>query len=262
MHYIDIILIVILLIFAIVGLKRGLVDAVLSLFSTLASIILAFFAAKPFAGFLEQCFKLTEVLNKNIYNMLVRWSATFGEAVSSAITGNQAISSSGLSEWQQTILKLVVGECAIETGSAPATVFANIIAPVALIVISGIAAFILIKLAVWLLGLLLNKLKEIKTINNIDKIFGFVLGLVKGALFICIIMGITIFIPNDKIIQEIDKTTITKVAYTPVTNFIRVNIADKLNEWADDILNKNEGTGDPQSLSYTLVLPEDSVLGE
>ncbi len=260
MHYIDIILLVIILIFAIVGLKNGFVDAILSLFGTVVSIVLAFFASKPFAGFLQQCFKINEFLTQNIYNMLVRWHASFGEAVTSAVTGSQAISASGISEWQQTILKLIVGECAIETGTAPATVFANIIAPTALIVIAGILAFFLIKLAVWLLTKLFDALKRNGAVNAFDKVLGVLLGAVKGALFICILMGITIFIPNDKIIQEIDKTSITKVVYTPVTDFIRVNIADKLNEWANDIVNKGNDDGGTQETSYTIVVPQDSVI--
>lgn len=259
MHYIDIILIVILVIFALVGLKRGLIDAILSLFSTLVSIGLAIWAAKPFAGFLEQCFKLTGVLQTNIGKMLAGWSASFGEAVATSITGNQAIAASSLSDWQQTILKLVTGECVIEAGSTPAEVFSGILAPIALITISGIVAFVLIKLAVFLLSKLFDALKQNRAINGLDKTLGFVLGAVKGALIICVLMGITIFIPNDKIIQEIDKTTVTKVVYTPVTNFIRVNVADKLNEWADDILNKGKT---PEETSFVISIPENSVINK
>ena len=236
MHWIDIAVLAVLAIFAFVGWRRGLIDAVLSLFNTLVSIILAFWASKPFAGFLEHCFKVTSWLAKNISNMLAGWSSSFATAVESSITGTQAIQASSLSGWQQTILKLMVDECVIEAGSKPADVFASILAPVALIVVSGILAFILIKLAVFLLTKLFDALLKSRTLKSLDRLLGLVLGAVKGALIICVIMGITIFIPNDKIITEIDKTKLTKIAYQPVTDFIRVNIADKLQAWAEDIM--------------------------
>ena len=253
MHWIDIVVLAILIIFAFVGMRRGLIDAVLSLFNTLVSILIAFWASKPFAGFLEQCFKVTSWLSKNIANMLSSWSSSFGTAVESSITGTQAIEASSLSGWQQTILKLMVDECVIEAGSKPADMFANILAPVALIVISGIFAFILIKVAVFLLSKLFDALLKSRTLKSLDRLLGFVLGAVKGALIICVIMGITIFIPNDKIITEIDKTQITKIAYQPVTDFIRVNIADKLQAWAEDIMPDET----PSGTSYVITFNKD-----
>ena len=264
MHWLDITLLVILAIFALIGLKRGLINAILSLFSTFASGFIAWWVAKPFAGFIENVFHVTKYLVEFSSKTLISWSASFGEAVAEATTGGAVISSSGLSTWQQVILKIVVGEnTVIQAGETPAGVFANIIAPVILIVLAGIVAFILIKIAVFLLSKLFDALKKNHAINGMDKVLGLVLGLVKGALLICIAMGVTIFIPNEKIIAEIDKTTITKVAYEPVTTFIRDNVADKLRAWAEQIMPKqNNNTEEQQATetSYKISVYSDSVI--
>ena len=268
MHWIDITLIVLLIVFAFVGLKRGLINAVLSLFGTIASGFIAWWVAKPFAGFVEQIFHVTKYLVDFTSKTLVGWSASFGEAATEATTGSAVIQSSGLSTWQQAILKIVVGNnCVIQAGETPAGVFANIIAPILLLLAAGIVAFILIKIAVWLLTKLFNALKKNSAINSLDKVLGFAFGLVKGALVICVAMGITIFIPNEKVISEIDKTTVTKIVYEPVTNFIRDNVADKLREWANQIMPKNntenteeQNTEEHQETSYSISFYSDSVM--
>ena len=250
MHWIDIVLIAIIAIFALVGMKRGFVDAILSLFSTVVSIGIAIWASKPFAGFLEQCFKVTSFLSNNLNKMFCGWHDVFAQTATEATTGTAVINSANLGTIPELILKVVIGEnCVIQAGETPASKFAEIIAPIALIVISAIIAFILIKLAVFLLSKLFDALLQNKALSGLDRTLGLLLGFVKGALVICVLMGITIFIPNDKIITEIDKTSITKVVYEPVTNFIRVNISDKLQQWAEDILPEDEETTET---SYTV----------
>ena len=264
MHWIDIVLIAVLAVFALIGLKRGLINAVLSLFGTALSGFIAWWLAKPFAGFVEQIFHVTQHLSNLVSNMLSGWG-NLGTAVTEATTGTAAIEASGLSTWQQIILKVTVGNnCVIQAGETPAGVFANIVAPIVLIILAGIVAFLLIKLAVFLLSKLFDALKKNHAFGGLDKILGFVFGLAKGALLVCIAMGITIFIPNEKILAEIDKTTVTKIAYTPVTNFIRDNVADKLREWAEQIMPKTTEetaeTEEVQETSYRISVYDDSVI--
>ncbi len=271
MHYIDIILIVVLALFALIGLKRGLIESILSLFGTVASAVIAWFIAKPFAGFVEQIFHVTKYINGYLTKMFIKTSAVFGEAVSEATTGSSVITKNISSTWKQTIFKILVGDnCVIQAGEKPADVFAKIVAPIVLIILSGIVAFILIKLAVFLISKLFDALKRNRAINGLDRVLGFMLGALKGALLICIAMGITIFIPNDKIISQIDKTKLTKVVYTPVTDFIKEHVADKLKDWADKISpNKNktkteteetEENSEITETSYKITFSEDSVM--
>ncbi len=54
MHWIDIVFIAVILIFAIVGLVKGLFDSILSLCASVASVFLSFWAGKPVAAFLNK----------------------------------------------------------------------------------------------------------------------------------------------------------------------------------------------------------------
>ena len=70
--WLDIVLIVIIVVFAIIGIAKGFVDSVLSIFSSLISLVIAYFLAKYVASLLNSWFKLNELFGK----MLGSWGVT------------------------------------------------------------------------------------------------------------------------------------------------------------------------------------------
>ena len=105
------------------------------------------------------------------------------------------------------------------------------------------------------LSKLFDKILENRVLNTLDRILGLALGAIKGALVICVLMGITVFVPNERIISVVDQTKLTKIAYGPVTDFIKVNIADKLQQWADDIMpDKDTGEETKATTSYVVTV--------
>ena len=70
--WLDIVLIAIIVVFAIIGIAKGFVDSVLSIFSSLISLVIAYFLAKYVAALLNSWFKLNELFGK----MLGSWGVT------------------------------------------------------------------------------------------------------------------------------------------------------------------------------------------
>lgn len=229
MHYIDIILIAILLIFTFIGFKRGLIDSVLSLFGTLASLVIAIFVAKPFAGFLEKILHISKFYTDKITPAITKASASFSTVVEGeAITANQALESSSLSTLLKKIFGFFTKNTVINVGETPAEVFAKLFAGVLVLLTAGIVAFILIKLAVFIIGKIFDAIFSNHVLNSVDKFLGVVFGLAKGALVVAILLAATVFIAptsfGAKVTTEIEKTKITKIAYEPITNFVESKV--------------------------------------
>lgn len=70
MEWIDIVFIAVILVFAVIGLWKGLFDSILSLCASVASIFLAFWASKPVAEFLNR----TAGTNNFFKDLLTKWN--------------------------------------------------------------------------------------------------------------------------------------------------------------------------------------------
>ena len=71
MHWIDIVFIAVILIFAIVGLVKGLFDSILSLCASVASVFLSFWAGKPVAAFLNKLVDVNSFFVKGLTSINV-----------------------------------------------------------------------------------------------------------------------------------------------------------------------------------------------
>lgn len=82
MHWIDIVFIAIIVIFAIIGLAKGFFDSLLSLFASVASIFLAFWASKPVAAFLNKLVDVNGFFEKLLLKAGVSSSGIAGHSLS------------------------------------------------------------------------------------------------------------------------------------------------------------------------------------
>lgn len=82
MHWIDIVFIAIIVIFAIIGLAKGFFDSLLSLFASVASIFLAFWASKPVAAFLNKLVDVNGFFEKLLLKAGVSSNGIAGHSLS------------------------------------------------------------------------------------------------------------------------------------------------------------------------------------
>ncbi len=197
----DIILAVLIIIFAIVGIVRGFVDSVLSIFSSLVSLVVSYFLAKYVATLLDNWFHV----NKMFSNMLGSWG--LGESVGGFSRENIAscitFLLSMLLVW--IILKIVI----LLVSKLFSSVTANS--------------------------------STLSTLNRVfGGVFGFVKGglFVAIGLSVVSLLGTFNLGVMDEWIRN--NTVVTKVIYKYLDPWVREHVSDMVHDWADKITDKDD----------------------
>ncbi len=167
--WVDIVFWVLIALFALIGLWKGLFDSLLSLLGSGIAVGLAIWLAKPAAAFINKIIDLPKMFGKLIEDM-------FKNKPELEIFG-QAFSKENLAAFLSYV-------CA------------------------GIIVFILFKLAIWLLAKLFDGVTKKSTIaSGLNKIFGLFFGLIKGAFIAVVLLVICSILSNTQILgNEIDNT--------------------------------------------------------
>jgi len=170
MPWIDIAVVVILVISALIGISKGFLKSIISLFGTVATLALAIWLAKPVA---------------NLINGWWGLDGTFADMVLPTVT--DAFSGSGLPNTFGLLLQTLFG--APSSMPADAVYLADVAGQLGTIMSTVVAAaglFIVIKILIWLLSRLFDAITKNRAISGLDRLLGFVFGLVKGAVFIAV----------------------------------------------------------------------------
>lgn len=239
MAVIDIIVIAVLLVFAIIGMVKGFLNTLLSLFSTLASFGVAIFCAKPVSQFLNKIFNFVGFIASKLVGPLTGTITPFETSgATEALTGAQVkeyFAADGLS-FQERIFSLFIDDSAtFEYMESAAASDQNVIqfiaeglAAIISVIVSAILVFILIKIAVLLLSKLFNAITKIRAINGLDRTLGLLVGVIKASFLICLTLGVFYLLANNTVQGWIDNSTVTKWVYNYVTQLVDM-LADKLN---------------------------------
>ncbi len=192
---VDIALIVIILIFAIVGCVKGFVKSFLATFGWLFALIFAVLLCSAVTNFLENKFGLVSSISGGVGNFL---TGIFGDKIMNTTlreATEEVLNGSSLSGW---LISIVLDVKELE--GVPMDVTVNqIISPVfgyyATCVISIVGLFILFRIVFFIIGELMKFLHKIKLIGFVDRLLGFLFGVIRGFIFVQIIMIIIRFIP-------------------------------------------------------------------
>ena len=173
MPWIDIIAIVLIVIVALIGVSRGFLKTLVGLFGTLATLVLAIWLAKPVAGLINGWWGLD-----GTFANLVEPSVTsaFAEALPNAF---------GL------LLTALFGAPA--GGIADAAYIADVSSKLGTVmstVVVAIGLFIVIKIIIWLLSKLFDAITKNRAISGLDRVLGFVFGLVGGIVLVAVAFAI------------------------------------------------------------------------
>ena len=184
--YIDIVLICLIIVFSIIGFKRGMMFSLFSLFSVIISLYLSFLITPT----------VSELLNKiiNIENIKPNWLNT--DNLIDAIKGNNSLS---------IIMKFLTKNVNYESVSITKIIFDTII----FIVLGFIFRLILRPI----IKNISKLIKKTIIIGAYDRLFGSILGFCKGILFLSCISFLIIAIYNlgffdSNISFQIDSSTL------------------------------------------------------
>ena len=173
----DIVLIAIIVLFVVLGIRKGFVKTVFGLCSIVISIALALSLHPIVSNVLEQS-PVNDFVQEQVLGMLPEGEVT----ESLALPG---------------FLQDTVSEAEAKTKDA----IAGGIAGVALKIISMILVFILVQMILWILSLTLNLITKLPVIHGFNKLLGGVSGAVSGILVVYLVLGLLTFT------TALDKTT-------------------------------------------------------
>lgn len=188
--------VIVLALFAILGLKQGFVKSFLKTFGTLLALLFAVLLCSKFADFLQDKFGLLDTMSNWVSGLLSKNNSdllnkTWGEVSTQPdLTG---------------IIGWVVGKIVSNNGiTIEATQTLNsVISPVlgryALLAISILGLFILFKIIFFIIGQIFKALSKIKLIGFTDKLLGLLLGLIRGIIFIQLFCILVNLIPIDAV---------------------------------------------------------------
>ena len=188
---IDIAIVLLVVVFGIIGLKKGLLKSVISLFSWVVCILVAIFTAKYVAGWLNNIYDFSGFIGNKISGGLVGTHEFFSSQISSFESKEQILASlpANLNGALKTLITVVFKNTSVDMEST--LTVGNIVGAslghICMLVITGILIFIILKLVVFILNKIFDKVAKTKVLGGLNKILGFVFGFAKGLLIVVVI---------------------------------------------------------------------------
>ena len=210
---IDMVALVLILLFAIVGAKKGFIRSFISFFGTLLSLIFALLLCGVVTSFLEEHFSLVTTISNSINGSI---SSMFGETIMNtplSSVSEGGLSGAGIAGW---IVNIIIK---LQGNNLPAdTTIGQILPPTfayyIVILISIIIMYILFKIIFYIIGRI-AKDKKSPFATKPDRFFGFLLGIFQGVLFVELLVLVINIIPLN-FVQDVA----LGIKDAPFTNFL------------------------------------------
>lgn len=238
MNWLDLALFVFIIIFLIIGIKKGFMSSVLSNFSFGAIAIVAFFLYKPLMSLLNNWFGLENAIYNSYYAKLTSFSPDFEKNLISLDESQlqpfvkYVLSSGAIPAIPKIMFSLFLNTKSLYSklhssgleyrslgeivSSTYSTFFASLI--------SFAITFVLICLIVLLFKFIINKLRNIGFIKIVDNILGAFYGIVQGLLILVAICFVIKLLSPISFMQPItnyiSQSFFGRIVYTQITTLL------------------------------------------
>lgn len=204
---IDIIVVILLVCFVLMGLIKGFWRSLFALLSTFVTILLAILLAKPLASLLDGWFHVSTVFANSMHGGIESYVNSHGYS----------------SGWMAIAMKIVLGnnyKDLVEGDDTSTLVnnFSDALGHLALILICVVVLFIVLKIILHFLSKILKKITEKGVMKGVDKSLGAVFGLIRGAVTIFICFGVMFELCS--FITPVGDWFNGLLAHNPVSNFL------------------------------------------
>ena len=182
---IDYIIIGVVLISALIGLKKGFIKVLFSLIRKFASFFIALFLVKPVRSFLR-----TTIVNDKVFDFFNNWTSGKGGAMNEPIPEggmSEALTESlNLPKFISDLLVKVVGDGTATEGMTLGQVLAETLTYYVLTIVAFLLLLIVASIVIALLSKLLTSIFESDELKGINRFLGFLLGIAIGVFTIWI----------------------------------------------------------------------------
>lgn len=203
--WVDIVFFAIIILFAVIGIWKGLFESILSLISTAVCVAVAVYLAKPCASFINNTIKLD---TPKMFDGLI---GKFTKETSFEYFG----------------MTFTRGE----------------IAGFLSMIFAGLVVFILLKLAIYLLAKLFDSIsKKDSVLSGLNRVLGMLFGIIKGGVIVIVSLAIcTVFARFTKVEDYIKKSTVTNWVYNYVDDFAEKQLKDiDIQQVIQDVIKKSD----------------------
>lgn len=244
---IDIVLVLVVLVFALIGIKKGFFKSLLSLFNWVVCLVVSIWLAKYIANWVGSWFGMENAIAGKISTSLVGMNNELSNSVASFGDKDSIMAAcSGMNGLIKQIISMIFSSSKVDFTSeaAVADVAGSGIAHVCVIAISALLLFIVIKIVLAILGKLFDNIARTKVLGGLNRALGFVFGLVKGACIVIIINIVAValsLIPaiNNTVIKPVlqENTTVEKFVYEKTDEVIGKYVVDGqlIQKWIDGL---------------------------
>ncbi|MBQ9795600.1 MAG: CvpA family protein [Clostridia bacterium] len=247
---IDVAIILVVIISAILGLKKGLLKSVLSIFSWGVCLIVAIFTAKYVANWINGLYDFAGLLGNKISNGLTKSNEFFSTSINTfankeEIIANLPSSTNGL---LKQLIKSIFSTSSVDMTSSETigTFVGDCLGNICMVIISGLLIFIILKIVVAILSKLFDNLEKTKVIGGLNKLLGLVLGLLRAGLIIVainvVLVGLSLVPAVNKLTTPLikDNTHIEKVIYNKTDQLFGKYVieGDTVKNWIEDLWEK------------------------
>lgn len=205
---VDLIIIAIVLLFIIVGYKKGLTGSLIKLLSFAIAVVLALILYKPVANTIIQRTQIDE----NLENAII---TTFRSQ-----ENNQIKQEKKQSNMPETIVNNINTQIDEATAEAKNTIVENTAMKTTKTIInigSGILIYIIVRFILFIISIFAKQITKLPIIKQMDKTGGIIYGILEGMVIVYILLSIISLLSviwNDNIIiQAITKSTIGDMLY-------------------------------------------------
>jgi uncharacterized membrane protein required for colicin V production len=239
---IDFALVLIVVIFAGIGIYKGFIDSLLKLIGSVGALLIAIFTAKPIVSFLSGIFP---GLTSSLGNPCVNWfcSSVSPELLDSPMTeaSKEVFNSSLNGGIGDRFVQTIVNSANVDGGQTFREIIANGMGVVFASIIVGIIVFILIKVIVGLIAKLFDS-DDKPVLSGINRVLGLALGTIKGVLAVVInytLLSVsTMVFPIEATVDEYkNQTYVFKNTHDPYNVMVQGFVNDKMGDFVENFTN-------------------------
>ena len=235
---IDIVLVALIVIFAIIGLIRGFFKTFLSFFGTIVSLVISILLAKTVAnallqiGFIQKMFGGDGIVAGWISKGLNKMSAELFGTVFTAQNSTELaadLTAAGIPAFLAKILAGPVSKLNFAgQGLTLAQILSPVLANIVWLIIITLLLFTILKIILALLNKLFNFLTKSKAISGLNRLFGFIVGALKGGVIVGFILLVSALLSSAKFMapynEALNNTVIAKPFNSIVYEYVGKNI--------------------------------------
>ena len=243
----DVLIIAILVIFGLIGLRKGFFKSVLSLFSTLVVIILSIAFAGHLAKLINKIYDFTGLIAGKLCSGIASMGAFYSETIPAGVSGKDIVNNipSSTNGFLKKLMSYVLEPLSagdIE-GATVAEIVSGSFASIIMLIISAIVLFIAIKIVIAIASRLFDNITRNRVFGATNKLLGLGFGVVKGFLILIIfviVLTLLTVIPavNTKITPIIqDHTKIARPIYNYTDEMVEKYVVDGkvVQKWIDNL---------------------------